>query len=1288
MSKIEAAQAPPVVAAARPKRKESELRRAFRLMGQFLAGQRKQFILALIMLIAEAATAASVPLVMAYLIDYITRRVNPTGILALSPLQAFGLPTLINPDVDTVILVTVGIVLLTLLNSFTDSMAEIYLANGGRLLGYNMRVRLYEHLQKLSLAFYSKQRTGDLLSRVTSDVSAIEEFVIKSLSDIVGSFLLIAFILFIMITGAWEVAVVAALIIPLMAMISNYFSQRIKAAAKKQRAREGELASAAQEMLTSIRVIQAYGSGGGEARRFAEQSRKAMDSSLEAARLQALFSGTVSTLESVAVAMVIWLAVFLLFGPGIFANGFTVLSAGFSIGLLTAFTKYIADMFKPTKKIIKEWNTFGKIYASIERIGELLDRKPAVTDAPDAKVAPRFAGHVAFNNVSFAYMPEPEDLKEGETPQPKLALRDISFTIEPGEVVALVGPSGAGKSTVVQLLPRLYDPHAGTITIDGVDTRAYTVDSLRSQMSVVLQEAILFTGTVADNIAYGRPDATREEIIAAAMQANAHDFIEKLPKGYDTELSERAANLSGGQRQRISIARAFIRNTPILILDEPTTGLDAESTDLVRLALRELMRGKATIIISHDLNLIRQADKIVVIEAGQVAEVGTHKELLKKGGLYADLYHKQFGVAVEEESEKRAPEPPVLVSPLSDDEEEEEPVVASKQFHTMIGKALPAPASPQAFQTIMLQALQPPPPPAAAQPAPAQPTAAQPAPAQPTATAAPRPAAPAAPQPPAPSKYGTVLLPALTAEPQDQAKPLSLAVERQLAPQPEANGASAKAQLDLLQSLVIQSELPGLAAALDGETMRGYLQAAMFGKNNPQYTVESCKPGKALYQGDTCTLRYQLKLRHAATGAEREEVVVGRVFGDILAGAVYLRDKLAPLAALMRGREEIAPFTSPLTLIEPLAMVVCAFPIDGELPTLVGATDRERMRALFAELLPEAGIEPGRIEKLTVTPVNYARRERCVLRYELDEVADDGSKRRRTIYGKVSTGNQGAAIAPTIAELRERVLPGAPVKFALPQSLGFRPDLQLSLLSAVPGAPRIPQLLKARLSGAADSADGLTLEAALTTSAQIAAALHSSPSKLGRRRSFDDERAALREKIAVVEHVAPELGARFRGWLERIETYAEESDPLRPTLSHGDFTHAQLIFDGTQSGLVDFDTICQAEPALDLGQFLAYLRVAAHKAGKAASAESKTLGEQLGEQFINAYIAAMGPRIEDAERLRIRVMVYQVVSLLRMALHSWQQIKPARIENAIAVLQETLDALPQLDYESGGADGD
>ncbi|HEU5085813.1 MAG TPA: ABC transporter ATP-binding protein, partial [Roseiflexaceae bacterium] len=676
-------------------RPQSDIGRAVRLFLRFTAGQRKHFMLAAVMLVLEALSAVAIPLVIAYLIDgYLTPRLEQLkGIGTAAPvsvLQRFGLPLLVNPDIDTVAVVTISVVLLTVINSFSDSMAEIYLAQGGRMLGLNLRVALYGHLQRLSLAFYGKQRTGDLLTRVTGDVTAIEDFVTVSLSDIVGSILLIGFTLAAIVFNAWQIAVVAVVVIPVMALVSNYFSQRIKAASKKQRAREGDLAASAQEMLTSIRVIQAYGRAGNQEQKFAAQSRKTMESALEAAGIQARFSATVSVLESVAVAAIIWLGVWLLFQAPLILG----------VGLLSAFIKYIQDMFKPTKKIIKEWNTFGKIYASVERIGEIFDRQPAVQDAPGAVEAPMFEGRIAYDNVSFAYQIDGE---ERDTATMRLALRNLSFQMTPGEVVALVGPSGAGKSTIVQLLPRLYDPHAGAITVDDHDLREFTLDSLRSRMSMVLQEAILFAGTVAENIAYGVENASREDIIAAAMKANAHEFIVKLPDGYDTELSERASNLSGGQRQRLAIARAFIRNTSILILDEPTTGLDADSTELVLLALRSLMKGKSTVIISHDLNLIRHADTILVIQQGELIQKGTHRELLKSGGLYADLYHKQFGAAIDEGNVLEAVP---VVAQAEDDEEEVDPQAGAK-FHTMIEQIMPQPARPppraRAPATLMLQ---------------------------------------------------------------------------------------------------------------------------------------------------------------------------------------------------------------------------------------------------------------------------------------------------------------------------------------------------------------------------------------------------------------------------------------------------------------------------------------------------------------------------------------------------------------------------------------------------------
>ncbi|HEX9438570.1 MAG TPA: ABC transporter transmembrane domain-containing protein, partial [Roseiflexaceae bacterium] len=1133
---------------------------------------------------------------------------------------------------------------------------------------YNLRVTLYGHLQKLSLAFYNQQRTGDILTRVTGDVTALEDFVISSLSDIVGSLLVLAGTLAYLLYRSWQVALVAALIVPFVALVSNYFAQRIKSASKKQRAREGELASAAQEMLTSIRVIQTYGGGGNEQKRFAEQNQKTMDVALEAARLQAVFSWVVKLLEALSTVSIIWLGLWLI--------GQNVLT----VGTLLLFVILIDQMFKPTKKIIKEWNTFGKMYASAERINELLDRKPAVEDLPGAIQAPPLKGHIEYRHISFAYQADPGDGGRDQEAQPQLALRDVNLSITPGEVLALVGGSGAGKSTIVQLLPRLYDPHAGQVTIDGHDIREFTLESLRAQMSMVLQETVLFTGSVADNIAYGRADATREEIIAAAMQANAHEFIEKLPKGYDTELGERAASLSGGQRQRLAIARAFIRNSPILILDEPTTGLDAESTDLVLLALRSLMKGKSTIIVSHDLNLIRHANKIVVIKQGQVEQIGTHKELLTSGGLYADLYHKQFGQAVAEQGGQIKP----AAAQLAAEDEEDEPI-SPKVFQTLMTQALPKPISSQAFQTILFHAL---PAPGAEQGSggavaqgsggtsrPSTPVDAPALSAAPAAAPAPAQAAPTHQHKPAifeTTLMRTIPLPTAAA-PNQPATP---------APPPAAPQLTAE-QLDLRNSAVVQRELPGLQIAFDAEAMRGYLQPVLFGKTQTRYTIERCTPGKAIYAGDGCVLRYQLEVSDSASGQTLEPLVVGRIFQDQLACAVYMRDRLAPLAALMRDREEIAPFAAPVAMIEPLNMVVHVFPIDGELPALVGATDRRRMVEIFNETLPDALTDRFIAQDCRIMPVNYARRYRCVMRYEIAGTAPGSNKaQKRVVYGKIATDSQGALIGQVIAALREHLsASGATARFRIPRSLGFRPDLQLSLLEAIPGTPKINQLLKARLSGAeAGQRETLTLEAAIDACAGIASALHTSGIAIGRRRTLDGELTALNRDIEALRRVAPELGARFQSWLERIETYAEESDPLRLCFSHGDYTYAQVIFDGPQSGLVDFDTICQAEPALDLGQFLAYMRVAAHKARKAAAATPNPIGEQLGARFLDAYIAAAGDHLEDAERLRVRVSVYEIVSLMRMALHSWQQIKPARLENALAVLEEEIACLPQLNY--------
>ena len=609
-----------------------------RLVGfiaRFSGNTKRNFLLAALMLIFEAATAVGITRLAGVLITDLARRLQ-TGGSAPSSFNFLGRLgiTSIDPIWQTVAVVTLGVIVMTMINSLGDSLAEIYLAQGGRKVGYNMRVFLYNHLQKLSLSFHNQSRTGDILTRVTSDVAAVEEFIISDLSDVLGSTLFIIFVLVtILSTKYWEVVLVAIAIIPMMVLVSNYYTSRIKAASKRLRSTEGELASAAQEMLSSIRVVQVYGQGNYEQALFSGQSKKAMNAALEAASYQARFSWIVSVLGAVATAAVIWLAVWLIRREPI---GLA------DIGLLTVYIKYIEDMFKPIKKLISEWNAFGKLYASLERIGDIIDLKPEVQDKPGAVPAPVFRGKIEFRNVVFTY-PALGPSKKGSDAKPRPTLNGLSFQIEPGQVVAVVGHTGAGKSTIVQLLPRLYDPNDGQILIDGHDIRDYTLESLRAQMSMVLQESILFTGSILENIAYGRPDATGIEVVEAARDANADEFISKLPDGYYSILGERGSNLSGGQRQRISIARAFVRDTPILILDEPSTGLDAESTDLVLQALRKLMKGKTTIIISHELNLIRHADKIIVIKAGEIEQMGTHEELIRSGGLYANLYAMQSG---------------------------------------------------------------------------------------------------------------------------------------------------------------------------------------------------------------------------------------------------------------------------------------------------------------------------------------------------------------------------------------------------------------------------------------------------------------------------------------------------------------------------------------------------------------------------------------------------------------------------------------------------------------------
>jgi len=501
-----------------------------------------------------------------------------------------------------------------------SSYTEKYLTTSvGQWVMHDLRRTLYQHIHHLSLAEHDEKRTGDLISRVTSDIQSVQDFISSALLDMLVDALTLAGMVAVMFYYNWRFALIALSIAPALFLVVWVLTKRIKKASREVRQKEGELANIVQEVFTSIRVVKAFSREDYEQRRFEEQSLENVETALQARSLKAKLSPIVEVLAAIGTCLVL-------------GYGARLAMAGqLSAGDLIIFLAYLSKMYKPMRDLSKMGDTVSKATVSYERIQEILNAVSRVRDLPRARRAPAFKGKVEFDRVSFSYTPENPILKE------------MSFEIEPGKVAAFVGPSGAGKSTIMSLIPRFYDPTSGQVKIDGADIRGYTLRSLREQMSFVLQDTVLFRVPIWQNIAYGKPEAQRAEIMRAAELANAHEFIEKMPDGYDTMVGERGVSLSGGQRQRIAIARAIIRNTPILLLDEPTSGLDAESEQAVFEALGRLMEGKTSIVIAHHLATIQKADVIFVVKDFQLAEHGTHAELLAAGGVYSELYGLQLG---------------------------------------------------------------------------------------------------------------------------------------------------------------------------------------------------------------------------------------------------------------------------------------------------------------------------------------------------------------------------------------------------------------------------------------------------------------------------------------------------------------------------------------------------------------------------------------------------------------------------------------------------------------------
>ena len=510
---------------------------------------------------------------------------------------------------------TVAVALLAglLVYYYTKAMGNI-----GQHYVFGLRCSLFGHLQRLSLRFHDHQRTGDLTLRLMSDIKEVQDMIASGIPSFATNVCLLLGMFSLMLWVNWKFALVSLCLSPFMFFTVFRYKRRIKAASRKARKSTGMLAAFAQETLGSIRIIQGLAQEGRQDERFQAQSENHHQASLELVSYQARIAPLVDTIAALGVTIVIW-------------YGATRVMAGeLTTGDVVLFFAYVSSLYGPMKSLARFSVDIDKATVAAERIAEVMLIRSDVADHEGAQKISQLTGSIEFKDVSFEYEPG------------RPVLNEINLTISPGEKIAVVGATGAGKSTLMSLIPRFYDPNQGKVRIDGKDIRNYAVQSLREQISLVLQDSLLFTGSIRENIAFGRPGATDEQIAAASVTANADEFIQQLPDRYETLVAERGTSLSGGQKQRIAIARAILRDAPILLLDEPTSSLDSSSERVVMDALERAANGRTTLIIAHRLSTTRLADRIVVLDHGRIVEQGTHAQLLARNGKYARFYSLQM----------------------------------------------------------------------------------------------------------------------------------------------------------------------------------------------------------------------------------------------------------------------------------------------------------------------------------------------------------------------------------------------------------------------------------------------------------------------------------------------------------------------------------------------------------------------------------------------------------------------------------------------------------------------